>query len=152
MWVYQLYLMQTNLLLTGDGCGLILSQESIRIFHMIVVFLSSSVGFQLFPNLLLGLLNNLQYLLLGWLNNLQYLRLGLLNNLQYLRLGLLNTPTSSLLRGKTQNECPEYDIKQNDGEIPTLEIRRLWSTSLLALVPSPLWPGMVALAGVLSMG
>ena len=34
------------------------------------------------------------------------------------------TPTASLQRGKTHhNECPEYDIKQSDGEILVQELR-----------------------------
>ena len=33
--------------------------------------------------------------------------------------GLKNIPTASLQRGKTPpNECPGYDTKQSDGEVP----------------------------------
>ena len=51
-------------------------------------------------------------------------------------------------RGKTPprpNECPGYDTKQSDGEVPVMQgpwgIR---STPSLPLLPGPLWPGMVA--------
>ena len=38
------------------------------------------------------------------------------------RLGLYNTLTTSLQRGKTPhlNECPGYDTKQSDGEVPAV--------------------------------
>ena len=43
------------------------------------------------------------------------------------------------------NECPEYDIKQSDGEDPVmLELWGMPSTSSLPLLPGPLWPGVVA--------
>ena len=51
------------------------------------------------------------------------------------------------------NECPRYDTKQSDGEVPVM--LRLWgmqSTTLLPLLPGPLWPGMVAPDRVLSIG
>ena len=51
-----------------------------------------------------------------------------------------------LCRGiRLSNECPRYDIKQSDCE--ALEMEELWrmrSTSLLPLLPGPLWPGVVA--------
>ena len=71
------------------------------------------------------------------------------------RLGLKNTPTASLQRGKTPppNECPGYDTKQSDGEVPAvLELCGMWSTPSLTLLPSPLWPGVVAPDRTLSMG
>ena len=37
------------------------------------------------------------------------------------------------------NECPRYDIKQSDGEVPVMR-----STPSLPLLPGPLWPGVVA--------
>ena len=43
------------------------------------------------------------------------------------------------------NECPRYDTKQSDGEVPVM--LRLWgmqSTPSLPLLPGPLWPGVVA--------
>ena len=43
------------------------------------------------------------------------------------------------------NECPRYDTKQSDGEVPVM--MKLWgmqSTSSLPLLPRPLWPGVVA--------
>ena len=51
------------------------------------------------------------------------------------------------------NECPGYDIKQSDGEAPVmLELWGMRSTPSLPLLPCPLWPGVVAPDGVLSMG
>ena len=44
------------------------------------------------------------------------------------------------------------DIKQTDCEAPVLEFWRKWSTLLLPLLPGPVWPGVVALDRVLSMG
>ena len=43
------------------------------------------------------------------------------------------------------NECPRYDTKQPDDEVPV--ILQLWgmqSTPSLPLLPGPLWPGVVA--------
>ena len=46
-------------------------------------------------------------------------------------------------------ECPGYDIKQSDGEVPVmLELWEMWRTALL---PSH-WPGVVAPDRTLSMG
>ena len=43
------------------------------------------------------------------------------------------------------NECPGYDTKQSDGEVPAmLELWGMRSTPSLSLLPSPLWPGVVA--------
>ena len=51
------------------------------------------------------------------------------------------------------NECPGYDTKQSDGEVPVmLELRGMQSTPLLPLLPGPLWPGVVAPDRALSMG
>ena len=62
--------------------------------------------------------------------------------------------TTPLQRGKTPpNECPVYDTKQSDGEVPAM--LGLWgirSTSSLPLLPGPLWPGVVAPDRALSMG
>ena len=45
----------------------------------------------------------------------------------------------------TSNECPRYDTKQSDGEVPAvLELWGLWSTPSLPSLPGPLWPGVVA--------
>ena len=58
-------------------------------------------------------------------------------------------------RGKTSppNECPGYDTKQSDGEIPAMqELWGMWSTPLLPSLPGPLRPGVVAPDSVLSMG
>ena len=63
-------------------------------------------------------------------------------------------PTASLQRGKTPpNECPGYDTKQSDGEIPAvLELWGMRSTPSLSLLPGPLRTGVVALDRALSMG
>ena len=52
--------------------------------------------------------------------------------------------TASLQRCKT-NECPAYDTKQSDGEVPVmLELWGMRSTPSLPLLPGSLWPGVVA--------
>ena len=44
------------------------------------------------------------------------------------------------------NECPRYDTKQSDGEVPVmLELWGMRSTFLLPSLPGPLWPRVVAL-------
>ena len=51
------------------------------------------------------------------------------------------------------NECPIYDTKLSDDHSPLMQ--ELWgmqSTFSLPLLPGPLWPGVVALDRVLSMG
>ena len=48
--------------------------------------------------------------------------------------------------------CPGYDIKPSDGKSPALEILGMQSSSLLPLLPDPLWPGVIAPDRVLSMG
>ena len=43
------------------------------------------------------------------------------------------------------NECPGYDTKQSDGEVPAvLELWGMQNTPLLPSFPGPLWPGVVA--------
>ena len=43
------------------------------------------------------------------------------------------------------NECPGYDTKQSDGEVPAmLELWGMQSTPSLPSLPGPLWPGVVA--------
>ena len=51
-----------------------------------------------------------------------------------------------LCRGvRTPNECPGYDIKQSDGEVPAmLDLWRMRSTPSLPSLPGPLWPGVIA--------
>ena len=42
-------------------------------------------------------------------------------------------------------ECPGYDTKQSDGDVPVMQ--ELWgmrSTSLLPSIPGPPWPGVIA--------
>ena len=44
-----------------------------------------------------------------------------------------------------QNECPKYDTKQSDGEVPVmLELWGMQSTPSLPSLPGPLCPGVVA--------
>ena len=51
------------------------------------------------------------------------------------------------------NDCPGYDTKQSDGEVPAiLELWGMRSTPLLPLLPDPLGPRVVALDRALSMG
>ena len=51
------------------------------------------------------------------------------------------------------NECPGYDTKKSDGEVPVmLEVYGMRSTHSLPSLPGPLWAGVVALDRVLSMG
>ena len=50
-------------------------------------------------------------------------------------------------RSPPKKECPGYDTKQSDGEVPVM--LELWGMPLL---PGPLWPRMVALDRALSMG
>ena len=50
-------------------------------------------------------------------------------------------------------ECPGYDTKQSDGEVPAmLELWGMWSTLSLPSLPGPLWPGVIAPDRALSMG
>ena len=58
----------------------------------------------------------------------------------------------SYLLSPTPNECPEYDTKQSDGEVPVmLELWRMRSTASLPSLPGPLWPAVVAPERALSM-
>ena len=51
------------------------------------------------------------------------------------------------------NECPRYNTKQSDGEVPVmLELWRMQSTSSLSSLSGPLWLGVVVPDRVLSMG
>ena len=51
------------------------------------------------------------------------------------------------------NECPRYDTKQSNGEVPAmLELWGMRSTPSLPSLPGPFWPGVVAPDRVLSMG
>ena len=53
----------------------------------------------------------------------------------------------------TPNECPGYDTKQSDGEVPAvLELWGMRSTPSLELLPGLLWPSVVAPDRALSMG
>ena len=50
------------------------------------------------------------------------------------------------------NEGPGYDTKQSDDEVPVMMgLWGMWSIPLLALIPGPIWPGMVAPDRALSM-
>ena len=43
------------------------------------------------------------------------------------------------------NECPRYDTKQSDGEVPVmLELWGIWNTSSLPLLSGPFWLGVIA--------
>ena len=53
----------------------------------------------------------------------------------------------------SSNECPVYDTKQSDGEAPVmLELWGMHSTPSLPSLSGPLWPNVVTLDRVLSMG
>ena len=57
------------------------------------------------------------------------------------------------VRTPPPNECPGYDTKQSDGEVPAvLEVWGMQSTPSLPSLPGPLWPGVVAPDRALSMG
>ena len=57
------------------------------------------------------------------------------------------------MEARSPNECPGYDTKQSDGEVPVLlELWGMQSTPSLPLLPGPLWPGVVAPNRTLSMG
>ena len=50
-------------------------------------------------------------------------------------------------------ECPGYDTKQSDGEVPAMmELWGMRSTPSLPFLPGPLWPSVVAPDRALSMG
>ena len=71
-----------------------------------------------------------------------------LNNLR-----MQNTLTAPLQRSKTPHECPGYDTKQSDGEVPVvLELWGIRSTPSLPLLSGSLWLGIVVPDRVLSMG
>ena len=57
------------------------------------------------------------------------------------------------VRPPPPNECPGYDTKQSDGEVPVmLELWGMRGTLSLPSLPDPLWPGVVAPDRTLSMG
>ena len=57
------------------------------------------------------------------------------------------------VRPPPTNEYPGYDTKSCDGEVPVLlGLLGMWSTPSLPLLPSPLWPRMVAPDRALTMG
>ena len=57
------------------------------------------------------------------------------------------------IRTTPSNECPGYDIKQSDGEVPVmLKLWGMWSTPSLLSLPGPLWSRVAAPDWVLSMG
>ena len=52
----------------------------------------------------------------------------------------------------TTNECPGYNTKQSNGEVPViLELWGMRSTPSLPSLPDPLWPGVVVPFRALSM-
>ena len=44
---------------------------------------------------------------------------------------------------RSRNECPGYDIKHSDGDVPALVILGKYSTPSLPLLPCQLWLGVV---------
>ena len=61
--------------------------------------------------------------------------------------------TSAEGQDPPHNECPGYDTKQSDGEVPSvLELWEIWITPSLPLLPGPLLPGVVASDRALSIG
>ena len=53
----------------------------------------------------------------------------------------------------TLHDCPGYDTKQSDGEVPVmLELWEMRNTPSLPSLPGPLWPEVVAPDRVLPMG
>ena len=63
-----------------------------------------------------------------------------------------NTDCLSVEAQDFPNECPRYDTKQSDGEVPvTVEFWGMRSTLLLPSLSGPLWPGVVAPDRVLFM-
>ena len=63
------------------------------------------------------------------------------------------TDCPSARGGTLPNECPVYDTKQSDGEVPgMLELWGIWSTSSLPFLPSPPWPVVVEPERVPSIG
>ena len=60
--------------------------------------------------------------------------------------------TSAAVKTSSPNECPRYDTKQSDDEVPVmLGLWEMRSTPSLPLLSGPLWPGMVAPDRALSM-
>ena len=56
-------------------------------------------------------------------------------------------------RNSPTNECPGYDSKQSDGEVPVmLELWGMQNNPYLPSLPGPLWPSEVALGRILSVG
>ena len=52
------------------------------------------------------------------------------------------------VRPPTPNECPGYDTKQSNGEVPVmLELWGMQSSHSLPSLPAPLWPGEDHLIG-----
>ena len=54
-------------------------------------------------------------------------------------------------RKDCSSECFGYDTQQSNGEASVM-LWEMWSTPLLLSLPGLLWPAMVALDRVLSMG
>ena len=66
--------------------------------------------------------------------------------------GSCNPKIQSAGRGAS-NECPGYDTKQSDGKAPVmLELWVMQHSPWLPSLPGPLWPGVIALDRILSMG
>ena len=66
---------------------------------------------------------------------------------------LKNTPNASLQRVKTSQRMSCYDTKQSDDEVPVmLELWGMRSTPSFLSLSYPLWPGVIEIDWVLSMG
>ena len=65
-----------------------------------------------------------------------------LQTIHSLNLGKKFWELTASLQSPPPNECPGYDTKQSDGEVPvTLELLGMWHTPILP--PGPLWRGVV---------
>ena len=87
------------------------------------------------------------------LNNIQWLICYNMKPIIIHQLSQQKILTASLQSGNPHpNECSGYDTK-TDSEAPVmLELWGMRSTPSLPLLPCPLWPGVVALDRVISMG
>ena len=69
----------------------------------------------------------------------------LFNNIFAQSAGAVEYTDCTSAEGYPPNECPGYDTKQSDGEVPAVpELWGMRSTPSLPSLPGPLWPGVVA--------
>ena len=64
----------------------------------------------------------------------------------------LRPSTTTTTTTKKKNDCPGYDTRLFHGEVPIVELWRMWSTRSLPLLLSTLWPRVVAPVRVPSIG